>query len=149
MFTGLKLCQHQWTILNTVCLCLDTCWSRYGDEGGISTLTFEASLAYVVLKDPKTFILEMVWKRNVRDIFIAKLRESCPEYAIWSGIINSNECVPTSRTRFYVVGINVTKVGFLLSIRTYQRAPEHVQPTITFCSVPCLNSSKTFPVAFQ
>jgi hypothetical protein len=34
--------------------------SRFGDEQGISTKTFMASLAYVVFKDPKSFILEMV-----------------------------------------------------------------------------------------
>lgn len=84
--------------------------SRYGDAEGISTLTFEASVAYIALKDPKVFILEMIWKRAVREKFLETLRALCPAYATWSGLINSIATMPTSRRRFYIVGINVWKV---------------------------------------
>lgn len=83
--------------------------SRPGEDG-ISTETFEASLSYITANDPKVFVLEMVWKRKVRTEFLSKIAGTLPHYAIWSGVINSNRVMPTSRTRFYIIGVNVTKV---------------------------------------
>lgn len=74
-------------------------------------MTFEASVAYITLAEPKTFILEMVWKKAVRVAFIECLRSTCGDYALWSGIIDSAGAIPSSRSRFYVIGVNVKKVS--------------------------------------
>jgi hypothetical protein len=84
--------------------------SRFGDENGISTLTFHASVAYIELKDPKTFIIEMTWSATIRRQFLEVLRKICPHYALWSGIMDSVKVVNAFRKRFYIIGINVTKV---------------------------------------
>ena len=62
--------------------------SRYGDSG-ISVLTFAASLAYIQAGDPETFILEVVWKDTARRAFLKFIRDKCPNYAVWPGVINS------------------------------------------------------------
>ena len=62
------------------------------------------------MNEPKVFILEMVWKFSVRKHFLEVIRRTCPNYAIWSGVLNSSKLAPTSRTRFYIIGVNVTKV---------------------------------------
>lgn len=84
---------------------------RFGDEEGISTLTFQHSIAYVHHARPKTFILEMVWKRSVRDSFLQVVRECCPHYAIWSGVINSAVVSVSQRTRFYIIGVDLMQAG--------------------------------------
>jgi hypothetical protein len=81
-----------------------------GDQDGISTQTFEASVAYIVFGEPGCFILEMIWNVKIRVQFLEKLQLYCPSYALWSGVINSKVAAPTSRTRFYIIGINITKV---------------------------------------
>lgn len=84
--------------------------SRLGDQDGISTQTFEGSVAYIQLCEPACFILEMIWNSKIRSQFLDQLGEHCPSYALWSGVINSKLAAPTSRTRFYIIGINITKV---------------------------------------
>lgn len=63
------------------------------------------------MTDPKSFLLEMVWKQKVRLAFLARIVEVLPHYALWSGIINSASISFSSRTRFYICGINMTKAG--------------------------------------
>jgi len=74
-------------------------------------MTFESSVAYIALNSPRTFIFEMIWKPEIRDNFMAVLREVACEYALCSAIIDSKHVVPTSRLRFYIVGVNVKKAG--------------------------------------
>jgi len=68
-----------------------------------------ASLAFIVLKAPKTFIIEMVFNKGVLQGFLRQIRKACPHYAVWSGVINSRHACPTQRTRFYIVGIHMGK----------------------------------------
>jgi len=92
--------------------------SRFGDDG-ISLQTFEASIAYISFFNPKTFIMEMVAKESVRQGFLEVIRSNISQYAIWSAVIDSQVVVPTSRRRFYIVGVNVTKVGDACGIQAY------------------------------
>ncbi len=96
---------------------------RYGDKDSISTLTFEHSVAYIAMCDPKCFILEMIWSKKIREEFLRQLWRVCPHYALWSGVINSMEVAPTSRTRFYTVGINVCKVAICRNVIKYNFSP--------------------------
>jgi len=90
---------------------------RFGDENGISTLTFEHSCAYLVHCEAKSFTIEMIWKSELRDKFLAKLREVLPFFALWSAVINSAVVTEASRTRFYIIGVDVTKAGSCRSRR--------------------------------
>ncbi len=96
---------------------------RYGDPDSISTLTFEHSVSYIAMCDPKCFILEMIWSKKIREEFLRQLWRVCPHYALWSGVINSMEVAPTSRTRFYTVGINVCKVAICRNVIKYNFSP--------------------------
>ena len=84
---------------------------RFGDEHGISTQTFEHTVAYIHHARPKTFIMEMIWKRQIRENFLAVVRDCCPHYALWSGIINSAVVSVAQRLRFYIIGVDVTQAG--------------------------------------
>lgn len=83
---------------------------RFGNPDGISTQTFENSLAYIAMLRPKTFIFEMVWKPTIRQQFLETITETCPWYALWSGVLNSAALSHSSRPRFYIVGVDVTQV---------------------------------------
>ena len=98
----------------TYCLCCPVAvsGSRFGREDGISTLTFEHSIAYIHMCSPKCFILEMVWKHKIREQFMASIQKHCPNYAFWSGIINSAVISPSSRPRFYIVAVDTLQVAF-------------------------------------
>jgi site-specific DNA-cytosine methylase len=61
------------------------------------------------LKLPKTFIIEMVHNKGVLQGFLDRIKEACPQYAVWSGVINSKHATPQQRTRFYIVGIHLGK----------------------------------------
>jgi len=84
---------------------------RFGDEGSISTETAECSFAFIAMMEPKSFIMEMTWKRKVRDDFVATLRRVCPHYALFVFTMNSKAVSMTSRTRFYISGVHVLKAG--------------------------------------
>jgi len=92
--------------------------TRFGEDG-ISLQTFEASIAYISFFNPKAFIMEMVAKESVRQGFLEVIRSNISQYAIWSAVIDSQVVVPTSRRRFYIVGVNVTKVGDACGIQAY------------------------------
>ncbi len=81
-------------------------------------MTFEASVANIAMTDPKSFIIEMIWKRSVRLKFLATIEKLLPHFAVWSGIINSAVISCSSRTRFYILGINVLKAGFFARLKT-------------------------------
>lgn len=85
--------------------------SRFGDEDSLSTLTFQHSLSLVHFSRPKSFCIEMIWKASVRLAFLKAIRECVPMYALWSGVINSACIELSSRTRFYICGVDVTQVG--------------------------------------
>jgi hypothetical protein len=75
-------------------------------------------VATIAMTDPKSFIIEMIWKKRVRAKFLAIIQTTCPHYAVWSGIINSAVVADTSRTRFYILGINVVKAGLFAKLKT-------------------------------
>ena len=125
---------------------------RWGD--GISSLTFEASISYCHMKDPKCFILEMIWKAEIRKKILEQIKLLLPHYAIWSGVINSREIMPSSRTRFYIVGVNVLKVReFLrgspllqLDMRLYYfiPAPPHIAFSFVWIQSQPVDGSSRF-----
>ena len=92
---------HSWVLV----------YLRFGDEGSISTETAEGSFAFIAMLEPKSFIVEMIWSRKVRDAFVATIRKVCPLYALFVFTFNSSAVSMTSRTRFYIIGIHVLKAG--------------------------------------
>jgi len=113
--------------------------SRFGDDG-ISLQTFEASIAYISFFNPKTFIMEMVAKESVRQGFLRTIRSTTPQYALWSAVIDSQVVVPTSRRRFYIVGVNVTKVGTLAVYNPIVAYSSHYNPSRTILHIQTISN---------
>jgi len=61
------------------------------------------------MQEPKAFILEMIWKPSVREMFLKRMEGVLFGYALCSFVLNSVSVARTSRRRFYIIGVNVKK----------------------------------------
>ena len=82
-----------------------------GDNGGLSTQTFNAGLRFIEIRDPPYFLQENAYNKQALAFMLAACRARLPHFAVKVFVIDALAYrQKAARIRMFIVGINMRKV---------------------------------------